>query len=124
AIGAGEPGGAAEVNACRLLKKAKILERVHELQAQAAEDIKETAEKCVQELNQLEKTLTATKPIAQQWPQLWEKPKSSTSASINTNSAAKSTSAKPAAWKTLGASCFKPLASKNLMMFRSKKRLR
>jgi len=53
AIGAGEPGGAAEVNACRLLKKAKILERVHELQAQAAEDTKETADKCVQELNEL-----------------------------------------------------------------------
>jgi hypothetical protein len=61
AIGAGEPGGAAEVNACRLLKKAKILERVHELQAQAAEDTKETAEKCVQELNQLRKDAHSNK---------------------------------------------------------------
>ena len=61
AIGAGEPGGAAEVNACRLLKKAKILERVHELQAQAAEHTKETAEKCVQELNQLRKDAHSNK---------------------------------------------------------------
>jgi hypothetical protein len=53
AIGAGEAGGAAEVNACRLLKKAKILDRVHELQAEAAERTQETAEKCVQELNEL-----------------------------------------------------------------------
>jgi phage terminase small subunit len=61
AIGAGEAGGAAEVNACRLLKKAKILERVQELQAQAAEDAKETAEKCVQELNQLRKDAHSNK---------------------------------------------------------------
>ena len=53
AIGVGEAGGSAEVNACRLLKKAKILDRVHELQAEAAERTQETAEKCVQELNQL-----------------------------------------------------------------------
>jgi hypothetical protein len=61
AIGAGEPGGAAEVNACRLLKKAKILERVHELQAQAAELTKETAEKCVQELNELRRDAHSNK---------------------------------------------------------------
>src|SRR5262245_21533212 len=64
AIGAGEAGGAAEVNACRLLKKAKILERVHELQAQAAEDTKETADKCVQELNQLRRDAHADKAYA------------------------------------------------------------
>jgi len=61
AIGAGEAGGSAEVNACRLLKKAKILDRVHELQAKAAEETKETAEKCVQELNQLRKDAHSNK---------------------------------------------------------------
>jgi hypothetical protein len=53
AKGVGEAGGSAEVNASRLLKNAKILDRVRELQQQAAEVTKETAEKCVQELNQL-----------------------------------------------------------------------
>jgi hypothetical protein len=61
AIGVGEAGGSAEVNACRLLKKAKILDRVHELQAEAAELTKETAEKCVQELNQLRKDAHSNK---------------------------------------------------------------
>src|SRR5215469_16695628 len=61
AIGVGEAGGSAEVNACRLLKKAKILDRVHELQAKAAEETKETAEKCVQELNQLRKDAHSNK---------------------------------------------------------------
>ena len=61
AKGVGDAGGSAEVNASRLLKKAKILERVHELQAQAAEDTKETAEKCVQELNQLRKDAHSNK---------------------------------------------------------------
>src|SRR5215468_9582650 len=35
---AGKAGGSAEVNACNLLKKTKIAERVRELQEQAAED--------------------------------------------------------------------------------------
>src|SRR5262249_13799257 len=52
---AGKAGGSAEVAACNLLKKIKIFDGVRELQAQAAEDTKETAEKCVQELNQLRK---------------------------------------------------------------------
>src|SRR5215469_11277590 len=50
---AGKAGGSAEVAACNLLKKIKIFDRVRELQAQAAERTQETAEKCVQELNQL-----------------------------------------------------------------------
>ena len=41
------------MNASRLLKNAKIFDRVRELQEQAAELIKETADKCVQELNEL-----------------------------------------------------------------------
>src|SRR5215475_2078974 len=53
AKGVGEAGGSAEVNASRLLKNAKIFDRVRELQEQAAELIKETADKCVQELNEL-----------------------------------------------------------------------
>jgi hypothetical protein len=52
---AGKAGGSAEVNACNLLKKTKIAERVRELQEQAAERAGETADKCVQELNQLRK---------------------------------------------------------------------
>src|SRR5262245_8336608 len=48
---AGKAGGSAEVNASNLLKKTKIAERVRELQEQAAE----SADKCVQELNQLRK---------------------------------------------------------------------
>ena len=64
AIGVGEAGGSAEVNACRLLKKAKILDRVHELQAEAAERTQETAEKCVQELNQLRRDAHADKAYA------------------------------------------------------------
>src|SRR5215472_3866243 len=50
---AGTAGGSAEVNACNLLKKTKIAERVRELQEQAAERAGESADKCVQELNQL-----------------------------------------------------------------------
>ena len=52
ASGLREPGGSAEVNASRLLKNAKILDRVRELQAEAAEDVKETIDKCVAELNE------------------------------------------------------------------------
>jgi hypothetical protein len=52
---AGKAGGSAEVAACNLLKKIKIFDRVRELQAQAAERAQETADKCVQELNQLRK---------------------------------------------------------------------
>ena len=53
AKGVGEAGGSAEVNASRLLKNAKIFDRVKELQQEAAERTQETAEKCVQEHNQL-----------------------------------------------------------------------
>ena len=53
AKGVGKAGGSAEVNASRLLKNAKIFDRVRELQEQAAELTKETGDKCVQELNQL-----------------------------------------------------------------------
>ena len=52
---AGKAGGSAEVNACNLLKKTKIAERVRELQEQAAERAGESADKCIQELNQLRK---------------------------------------------------------------------
>jgi Terminase small subunit len=55
ARGAGQAGGSAEVNACNLLKKTKIAERVRELQEQAAERTGESADKCVGELNQLRK---------------------------------------------------------------------
>jgi terminase small subunit-like protein len=48
-----KPGGAAEANASRLLKNAKIFDRIAELQREAAEDAKETVDKCVAELNQL-----------------------------------------------------------------------
>ena len=47
------PGGAAEANASRLLKNAKIFDRIAELQREAAESTKETVDKCVAELNQL-----------------------------------------------------------------------
>jgi hypothetical protein len=47
-------GNSAEAAASRLLRRVKpIIDRVHELQAQAAERAQETADKCVQELNQL-----------------------------------------------------------------------
>jgi hypothetical protein len=47
-------GNSAEAAASRLLRRVKpIIERVRELQAQAAERAQETADKCVQELNQL-----------------------------------------------------------------------
>src|SRR6266487_976554 len=52
---AGKAGGSAEVAACNLLKKIKIFDRVRELQAQAAEHAAESADKCVQELNQRRK---------------------------------------------------------------------
>jgi len=54
-------GYRAEVNASRLLKNAKILDRVRELQQQAAELTKETAEKCVQELNELRRDAHSNK---------------------------------------------------------------
>src|SRR5262245_44622039 len=52
---AGKAGGSAEVAACNLLKKIKIFDRVRELQEQAAGRAGESADKCVQELNQLRK---------------------------------------------------------------------
>ena len=61
AKGVGDAGGSAEVNASRLLKNAKILDRVRELQQQAAELTKETAEKCVQELNELRRDAHSNK---------------------------------------------------------------
>ena len=61
AKGVGEAGRSAEVNASRLLKNAKIFDRVKELQQEAAELTKETAEKCVQELNQLRKDAHSNK---------------------------------------------------------------
>jgi hypothetical protein len=49
-------GNSAEAAASRLLRRVKpIIERVRELQAQAAERAQESADKCVQELNQLRK---------------------------------------------------------------------
>jgi hypothetical protein len=53
ASGIGDAGGAAEVNACKLLKKTKIFERIAELQRLAAEDMGETIDKCVSELNEI-----------------------------------------------------------------------
>ena len=50
---AGKAGGSAEVAACNLLKKVKIFDRVRELQTQVAERAQESADKCVQELNEL-----------------------------------------------------------------------
>ena len=47
-----KPGGAAEANASRLLKNAKIFDRIAELQREAAQDAKETVDKCVAELNE------------------------------------------------------------------------
>jgi len=56
------PGNAAEACASRLLRRAKpILDRVRELQAQLAEQTKETREKCVQELNDLKRDAHAEK---------------------------------------------------------------
>jgi len=47
-------GNSAEAAASRLLRRVRpIIERVRELQAQAAERAQESADKCVQELNQL-----------------------------------------------------------------------
>jgi hypothetical protein len=51
--GVGQAGGAAETNASRLLKNAQIIERIQELQAEAAKHTKESAEKCVAELNHI-----------------------------------------------------------------------
>jgi phage terminase small subunit len=48
----GKPGGSAEAAASQLLKKVKILDRVRELQAEAAQEVKETIDKCVAELNE------------------------------------------------------------------------
>src|SRR5262249_4763513 len=64
------------------------------------------------------------KPTPQQSPQSWVKLRSLISSSINTNSAAKSTSVKPAQWKILAANYCSPSASTSPMMLRSKKRLR
>jgi terminase small subunit-like protein len=58
---AGKAGGSAEVNACNLLKKTKIAARVRELQEEAAERTGESADKCVEELNQLRKDAHANK---------------------------------------------------------------
>jgi terminase small subunit-like protein len=58
---AGKAGGSAEVNACNLLKKTKIAARVRELQEEAAERTGESADKCVQELNQLRKDAQSDK---------------------------------------------------------------
>src|SRR5215468_5148630 len=58
---AGKAGGSAEVAACNLLKKIKIFDRVRELQSQAAEQAAESAEKCVQELNQLRRDAHSNK---------------------------------------------------------------
>lgn len=53
ASGVREAGGSAEVNASQLLKKTQIINRIQELQAEAAKYTKESAEKCVIELNHI-----------------------------------------------------------------------
>jgi Terminase small subunit len=58
---AGKAGGSAEVAACNLLKKVKIFDRVRELQTQVAERAQESADKCVQELNQLRRDAQSDK---------------------------------------------------------------
>src|SRR5262245_134801 len=59
---AGKRNGSAQAASSRLL--IKVMQRVRELQAQAAELAKETAEKCVQELNQLRRDAHADKAYA------------------------------------------------------------
>jgi hypothetical protein len=55
-------GNPAEAAASRLLRRVKpIADRVRELQAQLAEQTKETKEKCVQELNELKREAQAEK---------------------------------------------------------------
>src|SRR5262245_22897635 len=58
---AGKADGSAEANDSKLLKNTKIAERVLELQEQAAERAAESADKCVQELNQLRKDALSDK---------------------------------------------------------------
>src|SRR5262249_23506268 len=80
---AGKAGGSAEVNACNLLKKTKIAERVRELQEQAAERAGETADKCVQELNQLRKDAHSDKAYGAAVAAVMGKAKILNSLSIN-----------------------------------------
>jgi hypothetical protein len=62
---AGKSGGSAEAAASRLLKKVKpILERVRELQAIAARNAAETAEKMAHELNEIQYEARADKAHA------------------------------------------------------------
>jgi len=62
---AGKTGGSAEAAASRLLKKVKpILERVRELQAIAARNAAETAEKMARELNEIQYEARADKAHA------------------------------------------------------------
>src|SRR5215510_726998 len=79
-------GNSAKACASRLLTFANgIGERIKELQAIAAEQAVESADKCVQELNQLRRDAHADKAYAAAVSAVMGRPKSSTSSSINTN---------------------------------------
>jgi hypothetical protein len=58
----GKRGGSTQASSSRLLSR--VIHRVRELQAQAAEHAQETADKCVQELNQLRRDAHADKDYA------------------------------------------------------------
>src|SRR5215475_8289122 len=60
---AGKAGGSAEVNACNLLKKTKIAERVRELQDQAAERAGESPISAFKNSMNSEKTHIQIKPM-------------------------------------------------------------
>jgi hypothetical protein len=68
---AGKPGGSAEVAACNLLKKIKIFDRVRENKLQNVPQSQPTS--VFKNSINSERMLTQTKPMARQWPQLWEK---------------------------------------------------
>lgn len=75
ARGAGKAGGSAEVNACNLLKKIKSQSASASFKSTPQSALERQPTSALENSTNSEKTLTQIKPMAPQWPQLWEKPR-------------------------------------------------
>src|SRR5262249_6795737 len=70
---AGKAGGSAEVNACNLLKKLKSQSASVSFKSRLQSALESQPTNAFENSINSEKTLTQIKPMARQWPQLWER---------------------------------------------------
>ena len=112
----------AQASSSRLLSR--VIHRVRELQAMAAEQAAETAEKCVQELNQIKRDAHQDKAYGAAVSAVMGKAKILNLTVDQHDFRGKIDFSKQAQWKILGESCFNPLAFVSPTTSRLRRRLR